>query len=802
MNILIVTDAWHPQINGVVRTYDYLSGVLKQQGHTVRVLSHMDFETHLPLPGYSEIKLVILPYRHLRQIAEAFAPDHIHIATEGPLGWAARRYCLRHGLPFTSAYHTHFPEYTQRRLSKLSRIFPALHNIAGKTARRTLQAFHAPAAAVLVATQSLEERLKGHGFENVFHLMSRGIDTALFSPGDKTLFQDLPKPVALYVGRLAVEKSVEDFLEMDWPGSKIVVGSGPAFKTLSAQYPNALFLGQKTGEELAACYRSADLFVFPSRTDTFGLVMLEALACGLPVAAYDVAGPRDIISQPFLGALDPDNLSRAAQVALHCGNPQERAAFIRAHYSWPDSANQFMQAVAYARKTAPAYSLAAPGHQNAAMLRWGSAAFIALSALLKTITFFPLLPYLAILTTGLYIGVIGRFFSFPVTRPFTDESEQDADRPPGSVSIVIPAHNEETVIRETVLDMANITYPDCEILIMDDRSTDATARILEETIEELHAQGKTHIRFHTRPADSIPGKSAVLNDALSMTSGDFIAVFDADARVTPDIFSYLSTHLLDPEISALQLRKSISNLDGALLTRVQALEYGFDALLQEGRSLFKTAAELRGNGQIVRREAVLAVNGWSEHTITDDLDLSTRLHAQGRHIAFIPEHEVLEQAVTDAGDLYKQRLRWAEGSLRRYLDFGLSLLCSRHAPLRVKLDAALYAVNTFIPVLIALEALLLILLWPFMPLAGAGLLWLLIALGLLWAAPIPGLLKTVESDFALSRPKAFIMAIQASSYMLILWFPVILHSYLRIVFKPGGKMHWHKTARVAPPPKT
>ncbi len=345
MRLLIITDAWRPQINGVVRTYEHINQELRDMGHEVDVIGPGDFPRQMPLPGYGEIKLALAPYRRLVKMIEDHAPESIHIATEGPLGWAARRYCLKNDLQFSTCYHSHFPDYLAQRAAKY---LSALHAPVHETTKKAIRHFHAPSAAMMVATQSLEEELKDWGFENPMLRLSRGVDLGLFKPGEKTLFHDLPAPVALYVGRVALEKSIEDFLSMNWEGSKVIVGDGPSLAALSQKYPDAHFAGIKQGEDLARHYQSADLFVFPSKTDTFGMVLVEALACGLPVAAYDVTGPKDIITGDFLGALvgaSVDNLSKASYKALESNKKQARHAHAASLYSWKNVAKQFTKAM-------------------------------------------------------------------------------------------------------------------------------------------------------------------------------------------------------------------------------------------------------------------------------------------------------------------------------------------------------------------------------------------------------------------------------------------------------------------------
>lgn len=301
MRIVIVTDAWLPQVNGVVRTLTTLKKELENVGQQVEVISPADFRT-VPCPSYPEIRLALFPRRRMGKLIQASQPCAIHIATEGPLGWAARGYCLANGLPFTTAYHTRFPEYVQARFG-----------VPLAWSNAVMRRFHAPAAAVMVATQSIEDDLTTRGFHRI-RRWSRGVDTALFRPGRPSVY-DMPRPIFLYVGRLAVEKNIDAFLSLDLPGSKVIVGDGPQRDSLQQKYPTAHFVGARFGEDLADHYADADVFVFPSRTDTFGLVLLEALASGVPVAAFPVPGPLDVVGQAPVGCLDED-LGRAALMAL------------------------------------------------------------------------------------------------------------------------------------------------------------------------------------------------------------------------------------------------------------------------------------------------------------------------------------------------------------------------------------------------------------------------------------------------------------------------------------------------------
>jgi len=340
MKILIISDAWLPQVNGVVRTYEHLRDELEAIGHQVRVIGPSEFPFRIPMPGYSEIQLALFPYYKLKKKIMEFDPTFIHVATEGPLGWAGRHYCVTNNVDYTSSYHTHFPDYVAKRVKK---ILPFMAEFARKMAIRNVKYFHTPARSMMIATQSLEDELNGWGFETPKHRLTRGVSLDIFHPGEKNLFQDLNRPVALYVGRVAIEKSIHKFLEMPWEGSKVVVGHGPSEDYFKKRYPDAHFVGKKFGKDLADHYRSSDVFVFPSKTDTFGIVLIEALACGLPVAAYDVTGPKDIITDKTLGVLGED-LADAAQEAMKHGTAQDRFEHVEEHYTWQKAAQQFLHA--------------------------------------------------------------------------------------------------------------------------------------------------------------------------------------------------------------------------------------------------------------------------------------------------------------------------------------------------------------------------------------------------------------------------------------------------------------------------
>lgn len=324
MRILLVTDAWEPQVNGVVRTLKTTARELASMGHEVRFLTPLEFRT-LPCPTYPEIRLSLFPQGQVNRTIREFDPDVLHIATEGPLGLAARRFALRHDFPFTTAYHTRFPEYVYARFR-----LPLNWSYAW------LRHFHGPSRAVMAPTQVVVDDLKANGFHNV-RLWSRGVDAEIFRPQASKRLDSEP-PIFLYVGRVAVEKNVEAFLELDLPGSKWVVGTGPALEHIRRKFPRANYLGVLEREELASVYAAADVFVFPSKTDTFGLVLLEAMACGLPVAAYPVTGPRDVIADSKAGVLHED-LRTACLQALEL---RREDALARARlFTWRAATEQF-----------------------------------------------------------------------------------------------------------------------------------------------------------------------------------------------------------------------------------------------------------------------------------------------------------------------------------------------------------------------------------------------------------------------------------------------------------------------------
>jgi 1,2-diacylglycerol 3-alpha-glucosyltransferase/glucuronosyltransferase len=331
MRILLVTDAWYPQVNGVVRTLEALAHELESAGNTVEIIAPGEFYS-VPMPGYPEIGLAMVLSATIRKRIARIDPQMIHIATEGPLGIAARSACIKLGLRFTTSYHTRFPEYLRARAP-----------VPLKWTYAWLRRFHRPAEACLVATQSMASDLRSRGFGNIV-VWPRGVDRSLFRPWpEDTLVREMQwkRPVFLNVGRVSVEKNLEAFLGLDLPGTKLVVGEGPARGSLERKYPDCVFVGNKTGIELVRHYSVADVFVFPSRTDTFGNVLLEALACGVPVAAFPVPGPIDVIGTSSAGVLNED-LGMAAIAALDL--PKSAALSLAATYSWAECARIFIDA--------------------------------------------------------------------------------------------------------------------------------------------------------------------------------------------------------------------------------------------------------------------------------------------------------------------------------------------------------------------------------------------------------------------------------------------------------------------------
>lgn len=329
LRILLVSDAWKPQVNGVVRTLATTVEQLRALGHIVELITPDLFLT-IPCPTYPEIRLALGVGMSVARRLRTFAPDAIHIATEGPLGWAARRWCLSEEMPFTTSFHTRFPDYLAMR-TKLPVDWFWI----------PIKQFHAPAASIFIATDRLAAELGRQGLDRT-HRWSRGVDTSLFSARGAGLAElaNLPRPLLLYVGRVAMEKNIAAFLQLERSGSKVVVGDGPALNQLRAQYADAHFLGGLAGERLAAAYRSADVLVFPSRTDTFGLVIVEALASGTPVAAFPVPGPIDILGENEAAGMLDDSLDRAIDAALEA-DPSACVALGQS-YDWATCTQQFL----------------------------------------------------------------------------------------------------------------------------------------------------------------------------------------------------------------------------------------------------------------------------------------------------------------------------------------------------------------------------------------------------------------------------------------------------------------------------
>jgi len=332
--LMLVTDAWHPQINGVVRCLSLTIEELRKLGVQVEIVSPSDYPT-IPCPTYPEIRLSWAGVADIRARFEDGGADYYHIATEGPLGLLARHILRADGVPFTTSYHTRFPEYLSARAP-----IPEAWSYA------LMRHFHNSGNGCMVATRSLEEDLRSRGFKNLMP-WTRGVDSGFFRPLEPAAL-NLPRPIFLYVGRVAVEKNIETFLELDLPGSKLVVGGGPQLEELSDRYPNATFAGPKVGDELIAHYCAGDVFVFPSLTDTFGNVILEALACGVPVAAYPVTGPKDILTNRDVGALDHD-LRAACLSAVGLSRPRCRDFALE--FTWAKCARQFLDNIIAAQQT-------------------------------------------------------------------------------------------------------------------------------------------------------------------------------------------------------------------------------------------------------------------------------------------------------------------------------------------------------------------------------------------------------------------------------------------------------------------
>ena len=329
MQIVLVTDAWDPQVNGVVRNYKSIIAVLEKQGHAVRVISPLEFAS-MPCPTYPEISLSLFPRRKLARLIDAAQPDAVHIATEGPLGWAARAICQARGWPFSTCYHSKFPEYIEERF-----------HIPVNWSYQVMRHFHAAARHTVVTNEDLRDELAARGFDHL-RLRTMGVDATLFKPATDKTYLNLPRPLFVCHGRVAPEKNLEAFLRLDLPGSKLVVGPGPLLPKLQKQFPKATFTGYLPDPELARTIAAADAFVFPSLTETFGLVQLEALACGVPVAAFPVTGPKAVLQGSDAGVLHHD-LGHAAMAAL-----KVKPALCRTHaktFTWEAAAEGFMAAL-------------------------------------------------------------------------------------------------------------------------------------------------------------------------------------------------------------------------------------------------------------------------------------------------------------------------------------------------------------------------------------------------------------------------------------------------------------------------
>lgn len=326
MRILLATDAWKPQVNGVVRTWETSLEHLRSRGHETAVIQPGLF-AHVPNWIYPEIRLAVPSRRRVTQLIRSFNPDVVHVATEGPIGLAVRAFCTRNRWRFSTSYHTQFPEYVQEMM-----------RIPANWSYRYMRWFHGASSAVMVSTPTMERTLRDRGFRNL-RRWSRGVDLKLFYPRPKT-WSEYARPILLYAGRVSKEKNIEAFLQLDHAGTKVVVGDGPLKEKLQREYPSAVFLGYRKGAALAEAYANADVFVFASRTDTFGLVMIEAMACGVPVAASPVVGPIDVVTEPLVGSLD-ENLGRAVETALRDGDAEACVRHART-FTWERCTDQLL----------------------------------------------------------------------------------------------------------------------------------------------------------------------------------------------------------------------------------------------------------------------------------------------------------------------------------------------------------------------------------------------------------------------------------------------------------------------------
>ena len=326
MKILIATDAWKPQINGVVRCLESTIAELEKKGHEVLVVSPLNFRS-FAYPLYKEVRFSILPKRKMKKILRDFSPDRVHISTEGPIGLAARSLCKKQGLEFTSAYHTHFPQYLKQHLG-----------IPEFVTWKYMKWFHSSSLKVLASSETTAQMLKAHGISKSV-AWTRGIDRTVFFPRENSEFENMERPILLHVGRVSQEKNIDAFLKLNVPGTKVVVGDGPQRKQLEEKFPNAVFLGWRFGESLARAYSGADVLVFPSRSDTFGMVMIESLACGTPIAAFPVCGPVDIVENGVNGEMNED-LSIAISHALSVS--RERCLESSQKWSWENAAEMLI----------------------------------------------------------------------------------------------------------------------------------------------------------------------------------------------------------------------------------------------------------------------------------------------------------------------------------------------------------------------------------------------------------------------------------------------------------------------------
>ncbi len=341
MKILIISDAWEPQLNGVVRTYQNIIPEIEALGHTVKIIGPRDFPYRTP-PINHDVELALFPGRTIEETLDSFEPDRVHIAVEGPIGWSARNICLKRGIKFSTCFHSNFADFF---VAKLGGRFNALANVLSKKSFDVLRNFHEASSGIFVASKALEEELVSHGFKGPFLPMTRGAKAEFFHTGPATKFEGLPRPIILSVGRVSQEKNYDVFLSTECEGTKVVIGDGPYLEALKKKYPDVVFLGRREKEELGEYFRSADVFAFPSEFDTFGIVQVEALISGIPVAALDSYAAKSVLTDPQFGSYDKDFRAAILQAADCVGDQstrEERSKKAREQYSWGKAAKQFL----------------------------------------------------------------------------------------------------------------------------------------------------------------------------------------------------------------------------------------------------------------------------------------------------------------------------------------------------------------------------------------------------------------------------------------------------------------------------